>query len=237
MGLFSTLRDFTGGYSPLESFLYDSSFGRAETALHDLALARIEPLVAPAARVLDVGCGGGGFAVRLAGRVPGLRVVGLDLSPEQIARARRRAASLSDRVSFVEGTAVDLPFGRGEFDVVYSLGSLKHWPDPARGLRECARVLRPGGRLWVMEGDRGCRHADVHAFISSWDIPAALRPAASAFYRVVVVGQSLDLEDARALLGSLPEIEATVERAPGLPVWVLEGRPRAPEAPATHPSP
>lgn len=224
MGIFSTLQDFTAGYSPVESFLFDRFCRRATASLHDFAQERIGALVSPGMRILDVGCGGGRFAIRLAERFPEVTVTGLDLSPEQIARAKRRGRALGDRLSFVQGTAVELPFEVGAFDLVYSLGSLKHWPDPSRGLRECARVLRPEGRLWVMEGDRGCRHSDVRSFIDTWDIPAVWRPVAAAFYRVVVVGQSFDLDDARALLGAIPAFEGSVERAPGLPAWVLEGR-------------
>jgi len=227
MGLLSALVDFTAGYSPLESYLFDRLCDTATASLHAHALANITPALAPGLRVLDVGCGGGRFAIRLAERHPEISVIGLDLSPEQIARARRRGAGLGERVSFVEGDAIDMPFDSGEFDLVYSLGSLKHWPDRARGLRECVRVLGPGGRLWLTEGDRGCRHEDVHAFISTWNIPARLRPVFSAFYRVIVVGESLDLDDARALLDEVPELDATLERGEGLPTWVIAGHKRA----------
>jgi ubiquinone/menaquinone biosynthesis C-methylase UbiE len=223
MGIISTLIDTTAGYSPVESFLFDRLCAKATAPLHDYALAGIAPAIAPDMRLLDVGCGGGRFAMRLAERHPDTRVVGLDLSPEQIARAKRRGAALGERVSFVEGSAVDMPFDNGEFDLVYSLGSLKHWPDRAEGLRECVRVLRPGGRLWLIEGDRGCRHEDVYGFISTWNIPAQVRPLAAAFYRVMVVGQSLDLDDARALLDEVPGLDATLERGDGLPIWLIAG--------------
>lgn len=224
MSIFTTIADFTSGYSPVESLLFDRFFVRMAAPLHDFAMEHIAPLVRPSMRILDVGCGGGQFAVRLAERFSDVSVVGVDLSPEQIGRARRRGASLGDRVSFVEGTALDLPFDTGDFDLVYSLGSLKHWPDRARGLRECARVLKPGERLWLIEGDRGCRHEDVQRFIGMWNIPARLRPLASTFYRVVVVGQSLDLDDARVMLAEVGELEGSIVRAEGLPIWVLEGR-------------
>lgn len=228
MGTSSMFRDTTRGYDAVESFLFDRILRKLAAPLHAFATARIEPMVRPGMRILDVGCGGGQLALDLARRFPGVQITGLDLSPQQIARARRRGASLADRVTFVEGTAMDMPFSGGAFDLVYSVGSLKHWPDHARGLRECARVQKPGNRLFVMEGDRGCRHEDVQSFIASWDLPAPLRPLAVAFYRTTVVGQSLDLEDARALLASIPALDGSVERAPGLPAWFLDAR-------TTHP--
>ncbi|MBN1209162.1 MAG: class I SAM-dependent methyltransferase [Myxococcaceae bacterium] len=230
MGIFSVLKNVTNGYSPVESFAFDRFAENIAAPLHDFAMTRIAAMVRPSTRVLDVGCGGGQFALRLAGRFPSIRIVGLDNSPEQIARARSRGASLRDRVSFVEGTAIDLPFDEAEFDLVYSLGSIKHWPERERGLRECARVLTPGGRLWVLEGDRGCRLEDVHALVSTWNIPALLRPVATAFFRNVVAGQSLDLDEARALLTAIPSFEGSVERGAGLPVWLLAGSRAAPGA-------
>lgn len=225
MGIFSALVDFTAGYSPLESFLFDRLCQRATAPLHDYAFAQVAAQIDGPMRVLDVGCGAGHFARRLADSFPEIDVVGLDLSPEQIERARRRSAD--SRVRFVEASALDMPFEAGTFDLVCSLGSLKHWPDRGAGLRECTRVLRPGGRLWLTEGDRGCRHEDVHAFISTWNVPAKLRPMMAAFYRVTVVGQSLDLEDARALLDEVPELDAALERGEGLPIWVIAGNKRA----------
>jgi ubiquinone/menaquinone biosynthesis C-methylase UbiE len=224
MGIFSVLRSVTSGYSPAESMVFDRFAETIARPLHELAMSRVAALLEPGMRVLDVGCGGGQFAIRLARRFPDARIVGLDLSPEQVARARSRGASLRDRVSFVEGTAVELPFGEAEFDVVYSIGSIKHWPDRERGLRECARVLAPGGRLWVLEGDRGCRREDVDALIATWGVPGPLRPLAVAFFRRIVAGQSLDVDEARALLGKIPLIEGSVDRAAGLPVWSIAGR-------------
>ncbi|MEZ4310647.1 MAG: class I SAM-dependent methyltransferase [Polyangiaceae bacterium] len=226
MGLFSMIRDATAGYSPVESFLYDRFIVKAAAMLHDLSMSRVAPLVHPGMRLLDVGCGGGQFAVDLARRFPTITVTGLDLSPEQVARARRRAAPVADRVTIVPGTALDLPFPDGHFDLVYSLGSIKHWPDRARGLRECARVLAPSAPLVILEGDRGARHEDVVAFIDTWPLPPLIRPLFVAFYRTIVTGQSLDLDDARALLDSVPTVEGTIERPPGVPAWILSGQHR-----------
>ena len=88
-------------------------------------------------RVLDAGCGAGDFARTIA--TP--KVVGVDLSPAIVERARSRGVDA--RVADIQ----ELPFADGEFDVVVCNWVLYHLPDLDRGLAELARVLRPGGRF------------------------------------------------------------------------------------------
>lgn len=138
--------------------------------------------------------------------------------------ARVRARHLGERARFVVGSALDLPFDDGTFDAVLSVASLKHWPERARGLRECARVLRPGGRLAVLEVDRGCTDEAARAFVDTWRIPAFLRPAARLMFRVSVAGPSLDLEEARVLARGLALATHEVRRVPGTPALLLRGQ-------------
>jgi ubiquinone/menaquinone biosynthesis C-methylase UbiE len=103
--------------------------------------------VAPAPqRVLDVGCGTGYLLRRLADRCPdAAELTGVDPASAMIAAAR--AAAADDRLRWREGTAEALPFADGAFDLVVSTTSFDHWADQRAGLRECARVLAPGGWL------------------------------------------------------------------------------------------
>ncbi|MGN6574065.1 MAG: class I SAM-dependent methyltransferase [Nocardioides sp.] len=98
--------------------------------------------------VLEVGCGGGQFAARLAAENPQARVVATDLSPRmaELAASRGVEAHVADVAA--------LPFGDGTFDVVAALWMLYHVPDLDAGLSELRRVLRPGGLLVaVTNGD------------------------------------------------------------------------------------
>jgi tocopherol O-methyltransferase len=99
-------------------------------------------------RILDVGCGIGGSSLVLADRY-GAAVTGITLSPVQRQRAgeRARQAPSGERVDFVVGDAMAMPFAADQFDLVWSLESGEHMPDKRRFLQECLRVLRPGGRL------------------------------------------------------------------------------------------
>ena len=100
-------------------------------------------------RVLDAGCGGGRYSVALRKLGFG-EVVGIDWSKEgiSVANARVQEAKISG-VTYQNADVLALPFGDGEFDVVFSNGVLHHTYDTARGVREMRRVLRPGGRAWL----------------------------------------------------------------------------------------
>ncbi|WP_436493808.1 SAM-dependent methyltransferase [Actinokineospora sp. HUAS TT18] len=125
----------------------DSSFAEATDRLTD---HMVELLAArPGERVLDLGCGRGRPAVRLAQAVPDLRIVGISVSAKDIAAATELAAAagVADRVRFEFADAMALPFAAGSFDAVWAVESLLHMPDRLTVLRGVAEVLRPGGRL------------------------------------------------------------------------------------------
>jgi ubiquinone/menaquinone biosynthesis C-methylase UbiE len=103
-------------------------------------------------RVLDVGCGVGHEAIRLARRVgsPG-RMVGVDASAPMIAHARHRAREVPFPVEFEVGDAQHLAFSDATFDLCRTERVLRYLPRPETALREMARVIRPGG--WVLAQD------------------------------------------------------------------------------------
>lgn len=97
-------------------------------------------------RVLDVGCGTGYLLRQLAPRAPeAVELAGIDPAPAMIEAARAMADD--DRLRFSAGAAEQLPYPDGTFDLVMSTTSFDHWADQRAGLRECARVMAPGGHL------------------------------------------------------------------------------------------
>jgi ubiquinone/menaquinone biosynthesis C-methylase UbiE len=78
-----------------------------------------------------------------------VQLVGVDAAAEMVRVARESAAD--SRVRFQAGTAEQLPGADGTFDLVVSTTSFDHWADQEAGLRECARVLAPGGRLVLVD--------------------------------------------------------------------------------------
>ena len=112
---------------------------------------QVNPL--PGQRVLDVATGTGLVAFALARR--GAEVVGLDQSDHMLAGAKRhldqQPESVRDRITFTQGEAESLPFDDGEFDALTFTYLLRYVDDRAATMRELARVIKPGGRIGMVE--------------------------------------------------------------------------------------
>ena len=133
---------------------FDDGFGHSIRTLgeraawdriFDLALTGRDPLDA-----LDAGCGTGFLTFELAAR--GHRVTGVDFAPAMLAEAQRKAAELGVSVRFEKADAEKLPFPSHSFDLAISRHVLWTLPHPEAAIDEWIRVLRPGGRLVVVDG-------------------------------------------------------------------------------------
>jgi SAM-dependent methyltransferase len=152
-------RQVPGGILIGDAVLYD----KLSRLLLGPFLARIAADVAAAApdgaRVLEVGCGPGHLSTRLARH--GFDVTGLDLDPAMISRAQantdRAVHRGGRRPSFLVGDVAALAFPDQSIDLVVSTLSMHHWADPAAGLAEIGRVLRPGARVLIWDFRPGVR--------------------------------------------------------------------------------
>lgn len=100
--------------------------------------------------ILDLGCGTGQLAARLAERVPRGSVLGVDPAEEMIRVARRQHRHRKN-LRFAVGSSEAIPADAGVFDVVASTISFHHWARPVDSLRDIARVLRPNGRVLILD--------------------------------------------------------------------------------------
>jgi len=105
--------------------------------------------IAGSENILEVGCGAGWLSRRLANLAPQGRVVGMDISDEMIRVARRTGAE-SENLLFVTGEVGEIPWEPNFFHHAISVESAYYWPEPAAGIQEMFRVLRPGGAAWVL---------------------------------------------------------------------------------------
>jgi demethylmenaquinone methyltransferase / 2-methoxy-6-polyprenyl-1,4-benzoquinol methylase len=124
--------------------------GNIDKRWRRLVARTLRPSLVEGARVLDVACGTGDLSLVLEG-AGAARVVGLDFCRPMLEIARRKAVSDARHVPFIEGDALRLPFADESFDVVTIAFGLRNLSSVEEGLRELRRVLRPAGRIAVLE--------------------------------------------------------------------------------------
>ncbi|RZS91783.1 methyltransferase family protein [Motilibacter rhizosphaerae] len=126
---------------------YDRFMGRWSSPLADAAVAALDP--SPGTRVLDVGCGPGALTTRLVARVGAAAVTAVDPSPRFVAALAERLPGVATATAAAES----LPFADASYDLVVAQLVVHFMADPLAGLREMARVVRPGGRVAVSVWD------------------------------------------------------------------------------------
>lgn len=202
----------------------DRLFGPAAAARKVEALYRTPDIVAqraaildrvapvPGERVLDVGCGPGLLAAEIAARVgPGGAVRGIDRSDSMVDIARDNAAGLA-HAGFEQGSATDLPVPDAAFDVVTCTQVLEYVDDVPAALAEFRRVLRPGGRVAIVDTDwescvwasgddarmrrvieawnLHCPHPHLPRSLASWLIDAGFEAPTVEVLPLVAVGRA-----------------------------------------------
>ena len=101
--------------------------------------------------MLDIGCGGGATLRRLLKRSKNAQVYGIDISEESVAKAIKVNADVIDKQVFVQqGSAAELPYEDGKFDLVTAVETVYFWPNLPSCLQEVRRVLKPGGHFAIM---------------------------------------------------------------------------------------
>jgi demethylmenaquinone methyltransferase / 2-methoxy-6-polyprenyl-1,4-benzoquinol methylase len=163
--------------------IYDRLNTVMTAGLHHQWRRRASDLAAlePGDRALDVASGTGDLALELARRVaPGGEVIGVDFAERMLELARAKAGELP--VSFQVANALSMPFADNEFAAATVGFGARNFADLERGLREMARVVRPGGRVVVLEITTPSRRP-LSTFFELWferAVPALGRIAGDA---------------------------------------------------------
>jgi ubiquinone/menaquinone biosynthesis C-methylase UbiE len=144
-------RNTPGLFQGRSSRMYDLVSRRVLRGMYRRLAADVAGVAPDGGAVLDVGTGPGVLLVELAARRPDLRLTGVDLSADMIAAATRNLEPFGERAGARVGDVTGLPFADHSFDLVVSSLSLHHWDRPEAAVPELARVLRPGGRVYIYD--------------------------------------------------------------------------------------
>lgn len=142
--MFDSIAGYYDGTNKILSFGLDGVWRRR-------AVNRLDPVAG--GRYLDVGCGTGDVALEILTQAPGSKVVGIDPSPGMLLHGQQKikSAGLTDSISLLVGDVLDLRFEDNSFDAAITSFCIRNVTDRTQGLREIRRVVRPGGRVVILE--------------------------------------------------------------------------------------
>jgi ubiquinone/menaquinone biosynthesis C-methylase UbiE len=217
------LFEMEGRWSRWTASLYDAVVAAGVGDLYDGVVDAFFSGLPLGSRLLDLGCGSGQVAIRIAKRNPQVFVLGCDLSQGQIARARSRTLGLSN-VGFSVVDALRLPLPDDRFDFVVSVAMIKHLPDRGLGLDQMRRVCREGGSVCVIEVDKELSREATRNFVRRWRwVLPGTRPLLHAYFRRFVAGQGLSAQELRALYEDAGFSSVQVQKTQGLPFIIGTG--------------
>jgi ubiquinone/menaquinone biosynthesis C-methylase UbiE len=203
--------------------VYNRRIYNAIAELYDHIVRELE--MAEPLRILDAGAGRGYVSFLLATRNPHASVIGIDYSPMQVLAAEKlRQKRQIANCSFRRGNVMDIRFDDEIFDAAVSIGSIKHWPDDLRGLKEIRRVLKPGAWCVISETDQGAKDEAIRQFIRRfhvWFIPDGL-----LFWglRHVIFGQSYTQEKLESLVRLAGFRNVEHQQAPTCPYVIIKAQ-------------
>jgi SAM-dependent methyltransferase len=163
--------------SRLKATWMAGDFDKIAQVIEQSAVEFIERLaLRPGTRVLDVACGTGNLSIPAARA--GAVVTGIDIAPNLVETARRRASAEELKINFEEGDAEQLPYGDASFDEVVTMFGAMFAPRPSTTVAELLRVCRPGGRVamanWTPSGFIGRMFKVTAAHVPPPNIPSPL---------------------------------------------------------------
>jgi len=160
------MTEYVHGYSEREALRLSEQAEALEKLLHH------DTVFPPGAKILEAGCGIGAQTVILAKNNPAAEITSIDISQESLEKARENVEEKGIKnVRFLQADVFSLPFEENSFDHIFVCFVLEHLQNPEEALKSLKKVLRPGGKITVIEGDHGsCYfHPEGKKALEAWN--------------------------------------------------------------------
>ena len=151
---------FSWLYDRYPNRIFTKWFRRIATDIRDRQISGI---------ILDMGTGPGRLPIEIAKRVPGVEVIGIDISEDMVKIAKKNAEEegVTDRVKFEVASAYNTGFDDDSIDLVVSTGLIHHLREPLSAFNEAYRILKSGGEAWMYDGRKDVTKAEFEETVKS----------------------------------------------------------------------
>jgi ubiquinone/menaquinone biosynthesis C-methylase UbiE len=176
------------------------------------ALARrVAAELARESRVIEVAPGPGFFAIELS-RLGNFQITGLDISSTFVDIARRNAAEAGVTIDFRRGNASKMPFETDSFDFLLCRAAFKNFSEPVEAVREMNRVLKPGGRLLLIDLRRDASREDINREVDGMKLSRTSAVITKLTFRFMLLKRAYTPDEFEGMFAQAPFRSVAVER-------------------------
>jgi ubiquinone/menaquinone biosynthesis C-methylase UbiE len=180
---------------------------------------RVAALLPKDGRVLEVAPGPGYFAIELA-KLSGYRITGLDISETFVEMAQRNAEQAGVRVEFRVGSASEMPFEKEQFDFLFCRAAFKNFSEPVRALQEMHRVLKPGGRAFIIDLRRDASMEAISKEVARMGLGVVDAWLTRMTFRFVLLKRAYTKREFELMVAQTGFRGVTIEETIGMDVWL-----------------
>jgi ubiquinone/menaquinone biosynthesis C-methylase UbiE len=214
----------TKGYKGLgmEGFIAKWYAKSTAKAMNEFAAdaRRVAALLPLNAEVLEVAPGPGYFAVEL-GKLGNYGITGLDVSKTFVDIARRNAAEAGVNAHFQVGNASNMPFESGRFDFLFCRAAFKNFSEPVRALQEMQRVLKPGGRVLIIDMRGDSTKEEIEECVQRLNLPFFSRVFTRLAFRTMLLKRAYTRSQFEEMLKQTQFSSIEIEEKPmGMDIWL-----------------
>lgn len=177
----------------------------------ELLAQRVAERLPERARVLEVAPGPGYFAVELA-RLDEFQVTGLDISRTFVEIARENARAAGVQVDFQHGSASEMPFPADSFDFLLCRAAFKNFTEPVRALNEMYRVLKPGGKAWIIDLRRDASPQQISQVVNAMHLGNVNGIITKLTFRFMLLKRAYSKPEFEGLLTQTPFQNGEIRR-------------------------
>lgn len=170
---------------------------------YEVLARRVAQMLPAGSSVLEVAPGPGYFAIALA-KAGDFRISGLDISQTFVEIAQRNAKAANAPVDFLHGNASAMPFDESAFDFLLCRAAFKNFTEPVRALEEMHRVLKPGGRAWIIDLRRDTPIEEISHAVDNMHLGIVNRAVTKLTFRFMLLKRAYTVAELQQLIARTP---------------------------------
>ena len=187
---------------------------------HKLMASQLAPKIPVGSSVLEIAPGPGYFCIELA-KLGKYKITGMDISKSFVEIATRNAAEAGVKVNFRQGNASNMPFESGSFDFTFCQAAFKNFSEPVKAITEMYRVLRPGGKVVIVDLRRDTSREEIKREVEGMGLGPINEAMVKWTFNQMLLKSAYSIADMESMIAQTPFGKGRIDvSGVGFQIWL-----------------